>query len=147
MNVWRDAHAELATVVFVRQRRGFGLTRCIHIGHRFAHDLPNPLQGDFRRARQPCPRTALALPRNAFAQNVPPRKSATTQIRHRGDNELAVAILQNRVEIGAGGRSRTLDLRITNALLYQLSYTGAGARRTRHRNVCVPRSSSASIQL
>ena len=26
--------------------------------------------------------------------------------------------------IGAGGRSRTLDLRITNALLYQLSYTG-----------------------
>ena len=25
---------------------------------------------------------------------------------------------------GAGGRSRTLDLRITNALLYQLSYTG-----------------------
>src|SRR6266496_3147819 len=26
--------------------------------------------------------------------------------------------------VGAGGRSRTLDLRITNALLYQLSYTG-----------------------
>ena len=26
--------------------------------------------------------------------------------------------------LGAGGRSRTLDLRITNALLYQLSYTG-----------------------
>jgi hypothetical protein len=31
--------------------------------------------------------------------------------------------------IGAGGRSRTLDLRITNALLYQLSYTGVFARR------------------
>ena len=29
--------------------------------------------------------------------------------------------------IGAGGRSRTLDLRITNALLYQLSYTGGPA--------------------
>ena len=28
------------------------------------------------------------------------------------------------VSFGAGGRSRTLDLRITNALLYQLSYTG-----------------------
>ena len=28
--------------------------------------------------------------------------------------------------IGAGGRSRTLDLRITNALLYRLSYTGLG---------------------
>ena len=27
---------------------------------------------------------------------------------------------------GAGGRSRTLDLRITNALLYRLSYTGWG---------------------
>ncbi|CAD5373899.1 hypothetical protein RA210_U40302 [Rubrivivax sp. A210] len=26
---------------------------------------------------------------------------------------------------GAGGRNRTGDLRITNALLYQLSYTGA----------------------
>ncbi len=26
--------------------------------------------------------------------------------------------------IGAGERSRTSDLRITNALLYQLSYTG-----------------------
>ncbi len=26
--------------------------------------------------------------------------------------------------IGAGDRSRTYDLRITNALLYQLSYTG-----------------------
>ena len=27
---------------------------------------------------------------------------------------------------GAGDRSRTYDLRITNALLYQLSYTGTG---------------------
>ena len=26
--------------------------------------------------------------------------------------------------VGAGDRSRTYDLRITNALLYQLSYTG-----------------------
>ena len=30
------------------------------------------------------------------------------------------------VWIGAGDRSRTYDLRITNALLYQLSYTGLG---------------------
>ena len=28
-------------------------------------------------------------------------------------------------ETGAGEKSRTPDLRITNALLYQLSYTGA----------------------
>ena len=28
---------------------------------------------------------------------------------------------------GAGNRSRTYDLRITNALLYQLSYTGVAA--------------------
>ena len=28
---------------------------------------------------------------------------------------------------GAAGRSRTGDLRITNALLYQLSYSGVGA--------------------
>jgi hypothetical protein len=31
--------------------------------------------------------------------------------------------------IGAGEKSRTPDLRITNALLYQLSYTGAGKTR------------------
>jgi hypothetical protein len=31
--------------------------------------------------------------------------------------------------LGAGGRSRTLDLRITNALLYQLSYTGTNLNR------------------
>ena len=32
--------------------------------------------------------------------------------------------------IGAAGRSRTGDLRITNALLYQLSYSGVGANYT-----------------
>ena len=31
--------------------------------------------------------------------------------------------------IGAGNRSRTYDLRITNALLYQLSYSGFGTSR------------------
>ena len=31
---------------------------------------------------------------------------------------------------GAAGRSRTGDLRITNALLYQLSYSGVGAHYT-----------------
>ena len=37
---------------------------------------------------------------------------------------LPVDLLQVFEIFGAGGRSRTLDLRITNALLYQLSYTG-----------------------
>ncbi len=32
---------------------------------------------------------------------------------------------------GAGDRSRTYDLRITNALLYQLSYTGHAPRDRR----------------
>ena len=31
--------------------------------------------------------------------------------------------------IGADERNRTVDLRITNALLYQLSYTGVEAER------------------
>ena len=31
------------------------------------------------------------------------------------------------METGADGRNRTGDLRITNALLYQLSYIGCGA--------------------
>ncbi len=39
--------------------------------------------------------------------------------------------------IGAGEMNRTPDLRITNALLYQLSYTGFGDTmavfKTRHR--------------
>gem|GEM_PF-4013060 len=34
---------------------------------------------------------------------------------------------------GADGRTRTVDLRITNALLYQLSYTGKAAHYTRIR--------------
>ena len=46
----------------------------------------------------------------------------------RGEGEFAVADSQNRVKTGAGERSRTLDLRITNALLYQLSYTGIDAK-------------------
>ncbi len=33
---------------------------------------------------------------------------------------------KTRLFTGAGDRSRTYDLRITNALLYQLSYTGNG---------------------
>ena len=34
------------------------------------------------------------------------------------------SIYEGEKEDGAGDRSRTYDLRITNALLYQLSYTG-----------------------
>ena len=41
------------------------------------------------------------------------------------------------MDIGAGEKSRTPDLRITNALLYQLSYTGAEARN--YRAPCVRR--------
>ena len=43
------------------------------------------------------------------------------------------------VSFGAGGRSRTLDLRITNALLYQLSYTGIfeGVRTTRGKPLII----------
>ena len=40
--------------------------------------------------------------------------------------EKRVASLQPVVLSGAGKRSRTPDLRITNALLYQLSYAGVG---------------------
>jgi hypothetical protein len=38
---------------------------------------------------------------------------------------------------GAGERIRTADLRITNALLYQLSYTGGGERVMRPRELPV----------
>jgi hypothetical protein len=44
-------------------------------------------------------------------------------------------------EFGAGNRSRTYDLRITNALLYQLSYAG----KTICFNFCVPVLNSAML--
>ena len=40
------------------------------------------------------------------------------------NNGLAVINLLTHVATGAGEKSRTPDLRITNALLYQLSYAG-----------------------
>ena len=42
--------------------------------------------------------------------------------RHAPGFDLDLAGFQKS---GAGERNRTVDLRITNALLYQLSYTGA----------------------
>ena len=41
---------------------------------------------------------------------------------------LAVAYWAAHVMSGAGEKSRTPDLRITNALLYQLSYAGVACR-------------------
>ena len=46
--------------------------------------------------------------------------------------EKRVASLQPVVLYGAGKRSRTPDLRITNALLYQLSYAGFARRGARN---------------
>ena len=45
------------------------------------------------------------------------------------------------LEFGAGNRSRTYDLRITNALLYQLSYAG----KTICFDSCVPVLNSAML--
>ena len=54
--------------------------------------------------------------------------------RHWRCMEKRVASLQPVVLYGAGKRSRTPDLRITNALLYQLSYAGVpGAVRSMRR--------------
>lgn len=47
------------------------------------------------------------------------------------------------LEFGAGNRSRTYDLRITNALLYQLSYAG----KTICFDSCVPVLNSAMLKL
>ena len=49
--------------------------------------------------------------------------SALTYLTKR-KRALAITIPPTPVCIGAGEESRTPDLRITNALLYQLSYTG-----------------------
>jgi hypothetical protein len=58
--------------------------------------------------RQPTPKTRTAAWPIAFAQK-------------KGQPERAALCFS----IGAGERSRTPDLRITNALLYQLSYAGS----------------------
>ena len=47
----------------------------------------------------------------------------------RGSGLIAVS----EEDCGAGKRSRTPDLRITNALLYQLSYTGTSLRTEAER--------------
>jgi hypothetical protein len=46
----------------------------------------------------------------------------------RKEEGSASANLLTLVFVGAGEKSRTPDLRITNALLYQLSYTGVRDR-------------------
>ena len=49
-------------------------------------------------------------------------------IRGKKQRALAFPVQARQVLLsGAAGRSRTGDLRITNALLYQLSYSGVGA--------------------
>ena len=54
--------------------------------------------------------------------------TAATTLRPMRPKMLGPARWRALGEIGAGEKSRTPDLRITNALLYQLSYTGAGKR-------------------
>ena len=43
---------------------------------------------------------------------------------------MANLLIDNKFYIGAGEKSRTPDLRITNALLYQLSYAGTAPNST-----------------
>ena len=47
--------------------------------------------------------------------------------RLKGGFVFSSTSLIRKEKIGAGERSRTLDLLITNELLYQLSYTGVSA--------------------
>ena len=49
---------------------------------------------------------------------------STVTRRHAGSPTLVTPNRIESMEIGAGEKSRTPDLRITNALLYQLSYAG-----------------------
>jgi hypothetical protein len=46
------------------------------------------------------------------------------RLKSRGPTRLTIYINSLKHGCGAGERNRTLDLRITSALLYQLSYTG-----------------------
>lgn len=53
------------------------------------------------------------------------RRRGTAGFRRRKREKAWQASLVRPLYLGAGDRSRTYDLRITNALLYQLSYTGS----------------------
>jgi hypothetical protein len=55
-----------------------------------------------------------------------PREDCLDQ---RSTQPLAITTVNLSVIIGAGEKSRTPDLRITNALLYQLSYAGVAPGR------------------
>ena len=60
----------------------------------------------------------------------PARLHVILHANRRFDRDFWLLELANKpllAWIGAGDRSRTYDLRITNALLYQLSYTGMGS--------------------
>ena len=63
-----------------------------------------------------------------------PSKSTTTDLQsapfgHSGTPPYAIDAFQT--DDGAGGRTRTPDLLITNQLLYQLSYTSIGTHPQR----------------
>ena len=55
------------------------------------------------------------------------KNDMTTKNRLMGGFVFSSISLIHKEKIGAGERSRTLDLLITNELLYQLSYTGVSA--------------------
>lgn len=59
------------------------------------------------------------------------KNDTTKKNRLKGGFVFSSISLIHKEKIGAGERSRTLDLLITNELLYQLSYTGVST--TTHR--------------
>ncbi len=83
------------------------------------------------------PHVWLYLCRPTWLSHLPVRKRATvtpTQSELSPTRRVGASLFSSKNNMtkqafrnhGAGDRSRTYDLRITNALLYQLSYTGIG---------------------
>jgi hypothetical protein len=70
---------------------------------------------------------AVAASINEFAIPVARRLPSTATRNEKADPEVGFRFPRSAGETGAGERSRTLDLLITNELLYQLSYTGVSA--------------------
>ena len=70
MDQRRDAHTELAAIVFLGQRHRYGLAARLHIGHYVGHHFLDTLERRLRRFGQPTQRSKFGAQADVFAIGV-----------------------------------------------------------------------------
>ena len=121
---------QVALIALNRPRRANALTLVgmAALAERFEQAADDPQvraarRSDRCRSEHPA-RPAKTFRRQSSARVGSTRGEAPTHRKSRRAKKLGPARWQAPDLIGAGEKSRTPDLRITNALLYQLSYAG-----------------------